>query len=96
MARVHTPEPFTQARENVLVKMFNSQPFKMSVALTPKAAAIYDHNPAYVFTRNEVCWIERGEDWYGIPHYTGRVAALVERKDWLSARMDQDSSDPWG
>lgn len=96
MARVHTPEPFTQSRENVLVKMFNSQPFKMSVALTPKAAAIYDHNPAYVFTRKEICWIERGEDWYGIPHYKGRIAALVERKDYLLARMDQDHSDPWG
>lgn len=95
MTKIHTPEPFTQARENVLVKMFDNPPFKMTVAMTPKAAAIFDQNPDYVFTREEICWIERGEDWYGTPHYKGRVAVLVERNDYRSARMQQSNDDPW-
>jgi hypothetical protein len=41
-------------------------------------------NPPKSKWDNEI-WIERGEDWYGLHHYTknGKTVRVVTREDWL-------------
>lgn len=91
---MHLPEPFIYSRL-CLIQMFGREPVKMTVPVTAEAVRMLTLDPQHVFTRKEIYWIERGEDWYGLDHSKGKVAALVERKDYLWAVTDQLNSDPW-
>lgn len=39
---------------------------------------------------DEVFWVERGEDWYGLHHRRDKRILIVRREDWISA-MDVGS-----
>ena len=38
----------------------------------------------YCFKKDEVCWIEREESWYGWHHYKNKVAVAVKRDDSIN------------
>ena len=47
---------------------------------------------AHIYCRHEVCYIERGEDQYGIPHYqkSGEYFVCVERQDFINGELLYD------
>lgn len=38
--------------------------------------------------KDEVYWIEHGEDWYGLDHAKNKPMVLLDRTDWLSACLN--------
>jgi hypothetical protein len=76
-------DPFVNKNHKAYVFAFGKVK-KCSVDITDEGLWTLQIDPYHIFgERNSVLYVERGEELYGSPHYEGRSAVRLTRKDFL-------------
>jgi hypothetical protein len=80
-------DPNFPYQEDVLVRIFGKT-FLCKVRATEKAMVLIGKEPNKVWGRDEVHYIERGEDMYASPHYKYRIYVQLTKEDRQRAEME--------